>query len=72
VDRALEIAPDDSVVIIGAACLCAKAGRGEEMLELLEKVMARGWGKREWIDHDPDYDLVRDDPRFQALLAKLR
>jgi non-specific serine/threonine protein kinase len=72
VDRALEIAPDDSVVIIGAACLCAKAGRREEMLELLEKVMARGWGKREWIDHDPDYDLVRDDPRFQALLAKLR
>jgi adenylate cyclase len=71
-DRALELDPDDAVVTISAACLCAKAGRKEEMLEHLEKTMARGWGKREWIDHDPDYDLVRDDPRFQAMLAKLK
>ena len=71
-DRALQLNPDDAVVIVSAACLCAKAGKKEEMLQHLEKVMARGWGKREWIDHDPDYDLVRDDPRFQAMLAKLK
>jgi adenylate cyclase len=71
-DRALELDPDDAVVTISAACLCAKAGRKEEMFEYLEKTMARGWGKREWIDHDPDYDLVRDDPRFQAMIANAK
>jgi len=44
----------------------------EQALELLERVFARGWGKRDWVEHDPDYDILRDDPRFQNLLAKLK
>ena len=31
----------------------------------------KGIGKRDWVDHDPDYDSLRDDPRFQAMLSKL-
>jgi eukaryotic-like serine/threonine-protein kinase len=50
----------------------ARAGMKEEALELLEKTFARGWGKRDWIEHDPDYDALRDDPRFQAMLQKLK
>ena len=34
----------------------------EEALQLLERVFARGWGTRDWVDHDPDYDILRDDP----------
>jgi hypothetical protein len=33
---------------------------------------ARGRGKRDWVEHEPDFDSIRDDPRFQALLAQLR
>ena len=51
-----------------AAC---SLGRAEEALDLLERTFARGWGKRDWVEHDPDYDSLRDDPRFQALLDKL-
>jgi hypothetical protein len=39
---------------------------------LLEKMFARGWGKRDWIEHDSHYDSLRDDPRFQAMLQKLK
>ena len=57
--------------LINAACLMTRLGRKEEALKYLERAFGRGWGKRDWIEHDADYDLLRDDPRFQALLAKL-
>lgn len=43
----------------------------EDALKLLEHCFAQGWGKRDWIEHDPDYDSIRDEPRFQALLSQL-
>jgi TolB-like protein/tetratricopeptide (TPR) repeat protein len=70
--RALELYPDDLSTLISAACLSARAGQKDEAIGFLERVFARGWGKRDWIAHDPDYDTLRDDPRFQRLLAKLK
>jgi adenylate cyclase len=70
--RSLELYPDDMSALVNAACLRAKANQKEEALEFLERAFARGWGKRDWVEHDPDYDIVRDDPRFQKLLAKLK
>jgi adenylate cyclase len=70
--RALELYPDDMCTLVNAACLRAKSGLKEEALEILERIFARGWGKRDWVEHDPDYDSLRDDPRFQKLLARLK
>ena len=70
-DRSSSI-PIDMGTLISAACLHAKAGQKEEALELLERVFARGWGKRDWVEHDPDYDILRNDVRFQNLLARLK
>ena len=70
-ERALALAPEDPGTVINAACGYARAGMKEEAFTLLEKAFGRGWGKRDWINNDPDYDSIRDDPRFQALLAKL-
>ena len=70
--RSLELYPDDMGTLINAACLHAKAGQKEEAPQILERVFARGWGKRDWVEHDPDYDILRDDPRFQDLLARLK
>lgn len=69
--KALELYPEDAGVLINGACLHSKLGEKEPALELLERVFNRGWGKRDWIEHDPDYDILRDDPRFQKLLEKL-
>jgi adenylate cyclase len=70
--RALDLDPDDMSALINAACLHARAGQKAEALDLLERVFARGWGKRDWVEHDPDYELLRGDPRFERLLAKLK
>ena len=69
--RAIELYPEDMATLICAACLSAKLGHKEEALDFLERVFARGQGKRAWIEHDPDYDLLRDEPRFRNLLTKL-
>jgi adenylate cyclase len=70
--RSLELYPDDMSALLNAVCLRAKLGMKEEALEILERVFNRGWGKRDWVDRDPDYDFLRDDPRFKRLLAKLK
>jgi adenylate cyclase len=70
--RALLLYPDEQTVLVNSACVYAKADRKDDALQLLERVFARGWGKRDWIEHDTDYDSLRDDPRFQNLLARLK
>ena len=69
--RALAEAPEDPATLINAACMYARAGRKEDALKCLEKSFGRGWGKRDWVNNDPDYDSIRDDPRFKALVARL-
>ena len=70
--RALELHPEDMTTLTSAACLYAKAGQKEKSLMYLERVLARGWGKRDWIAQDSDYDILRDDPRFKKLLSTLK
>ena len=70
--KSLELYPDDTGVLINAACLYAKDGNVTKALDILETVFGKGFGKKEWIEHDPDYDNLRNEPRFQALLEKLQ
>jgi adenylate cyclase len=70
--RSLELYPEEMNVLVNGACLYARAGLKEEALQLLERVFGRGWGKRDWVEQDPDYDSLREDPRFQELLLRLR
>ncbi len=72
VSRALEQDADDMSSLINAALLHTLLGEKEPALDLLERAFSRGWGKRDWIERDPDYDLLRDDPRFQEMLSRLR
>ncbi len=69
--RAAEIDPDDTVTLYNAACTYATLGRHEEALDSLEKALDKGYGHREWIEHDPDFAPLRDTPRFRALLEAM-
>jgi adenylate cyclase len=66
--RAFELYPDDAGTLFNAACLYAKDGKKEQALILLERAFAKGYGNKEWIEKDPDYDSLRNEPRFKALL----
>src|SRR5262249_12931730 len=66
--RALELDENDMSTLVCAACVRAKAGLRDEALQILERVFARGWGKRDWVEQDPDYDSLRDEPRFRQLI----
>src|SRR5262245_21522290 len=65
--RAVDLYPDDLSALLNNACLNLRSGRHEEALDMIERVFGRGWGKRDWVDHDPDYDSVREHPRFKAV-----
>jgi hypothetical protein len=57
---------------INGACFFARDGNTEKALHFLEIAFEKGYGKREWIENDPDYDSLKDNPRFKALLEKLK
>jgi TolB-like protein/Flp pilus assembly protein TadD len=71
-ERALELYPDDMSSLGNGACLQARLGHTDRAIELLERVSAQGWGQRDWLERDPDYDSLREDPRFQKLLTTFK
>ena len=66
-DRSLAIDPDDPMLLYNVSCTYVALGRHEDALNCLERAVDKGFGHKEWIDHDPDLDPLRETMRFQAL-----
>ena len=71
-ERALALYPSDMSSLGNGACLQARLGHADRAIELLERVSAQGWGQRDWLERDPDYDSLREDPRFKRLLTTFK
>ena len=71
--RSLAIAPDDILTQYNAACGYCRLGDSEAALNLLERALrSRATGAwRKWIAHDPDFNPIRDHPRFQRIVEIL-
>ena len=69
--RASTIDPEDSGVLYNVGCVYALAGSTDQALDHLDKAIQNGFGQREWVENDSDWEAVRYEPRFQALLRKL-
>ncbi len=69
--RALAIDPEDSGMLYNTACFYAVQGETDEAINCLEKAVQYGFGLRGWLENDPDFNSVRGDSRFQAILKKL-
>ena len=69
--KALDIDPGDPLIAYNVACVFSTAGEHEEAVELLEKAVDNGFGYKEWIEHDSDFEPLRGHPRYQALLDRM-
>ena len=68
--RALEMEADDPSVLYNIACVFAREGLVEEGVAAIRKAVDNGFGHWQWIENDPDLESLRDDPGFQAILAR--
>ena len=57
--------------LVNVACVHARARQSGPALDLLERVFAKGCGKRDWVLNDPDYEQFALGPRFERLIARL-
>ena len=70
-EQALSLASDDDAVIYNAACALAVLGEIDRALDALELAIDAGLTGGDWVPRDPDWERLRDHPRFQALAKRL-
>ena len=69
--RALEIDPNDSIVLYNVACNYATLGKVEESLDHLERAIEHGTASPGWMSNDKDLENLHGHPRYEALLGKV-
>jgi tetratricopeptide (TPR) repeat protein len=68
-DKALEIKPDDAVLSYNKACCYALWGKSDKALRCLSRALELEPEQCfNFAQSDADFDSLRDNPRFQALL----
>jgi len=71
-ERAVTVRPDDFSAAYNAACAYALLGNRERALALLDHAVQHGRGNLGWIENDRDLDQLRSDPRFKAIVGRIR
>jgi serine/threonine protein kinase/tetratricopeptide (TPR) repeat protein len=70
-ERALELDPDDAGIAYNVACLFSLEGEADRAFASLRQAVDGGFVRKDWFEKDPDLDPIREDPRFQELMAAL-
>ncbi len=68
--RALAMDPEEPSILYNVACIYAILGQTEDALACLRNVTERSGWYRGWAAKDPDFESLRSDPRFQALIKE--
>ena len=70
-DRALSMDPEEPSVLYNVACNYALLNETDKALDCIEKAFDKGFGHKEWMEHDPDFASIKNHPRFKALMRGL-
>jgi len=65
--KALELSPDDPLILYNCACVYARLGQAERAIETLSR-SGTAPVNAGWMRNDPDLASLRDHPRFIAML----
>ena len=68
-EQALKVEPKEALLHYNLACYLSLAGQKERTLAHLSKAFAFDPGYRGMVEGEPDFDPIRSDPDFQALLS---
>ncbi len=66
--RALELNPNDPLMLYNAACFFAQMSEASKAVEMLRNAIAAGYPDYEWFKRDPDLDSIRNDPGYIELM----
>lgn len=66
------INPHESVVWYNLACSYALVGDKDAAFTALEKAVRLGYRDTNWMRQDSDLEVLRKDPRFEAILKLAR
>jgi non-specific serine/threonine protein kinase len=70
-ERAVALAPHETMLMYNVACLYSLAGEPDQAFEYLDRAAEAGHAHRAWLEADSDLDPIRDDPRFQTILDQI-
>ncbi|MGI9077594.1 MAG: tetratricopeptide repeat protein, partial [Gemmatimonadaceae bacterium] len=66
-ERSLAIDSEDPMLLYNVACTYSVLGQHDDAITCLERAVDKGFGHKEWIEHDPDLNPIRANPRFQGI-----
>ncbi len=69
--QALEIDPDEPMVLYNVGCIQSLAHQYDDALDSLERAFKNGLTEKGWYEHDSNLDPLRPHPRFKRLLKQL-
>jgi len=67
--HALELSPDDPVMLYNLCCLYSRLAEYPRAVETLRQAIAIGYANFAWMKHDPDIVRLRDRADYKELMA---
>jgi len=70
--QALKLGYNESLCLYDVACAEARLGRIDDALEHLAQSVDKGFKSASFLEQDEDLVVLRDQPAYKALLAKMK
>ncbi|HKI78582.1 MAG TPA: protein kinase [Ignavibacteriaceae bacterium] len=70
--KALELNPDDPLMLYNACCFYAQLGEKDNALKSIVAAIDVGYANIEWLENDVDLDSIRNEPQFQNYVQQLK
>jgi len=65
---ALELSPNDNVMLYNAACVYSRINEKKLAIDILRNIMASGFEHYDWIKRDPDLENLHKEPEYIELM----